>query len=34
MVRNEDSSLEGGASYAHHIEALDKMKELKSQLDK
>ncbi len=32
-VRAEDSTLEGGASYAHHVEALDKVKQLKPELD-
>ncbi len=33
-VRVEDSILEGGASYAHHVEALDRVKQIKPELDR
>ncbi len=33
-VRVEDNILEGGASYAHHVEALDRVKQIKPELDR
>ncbi len=33
-VREEDSALEGGASYARHVHALDRVKQLKPELDR
>ncbi len=33
-VREEDSADEGGASYGHHLQALQKSNELKPRLDR